>query len=167
MISIMNLTNRNKGLTIIEGAIVLLMAILVYIMATKGWNELSYRYKKYQLTNQISEINAGAEAWRGNRSNFSGVTMTKLCASGQQSVSEQTCGGVGGSGTSSNSFGGNFTIAANTGNLSQKNIAVTGLPAERINELADSFAALTVNQCASAEDCDSLSVSGTTITLTM
>ena len=166
MVNILKIRNRNRGMGVIDAGIGLLISILALIIVFKAVTEGTYRYKKYQLTNQFSEINSGADNWKGMRSNFNGVSMTKLCAAGQQSVSSQTCGGVGGSGANANAFGGNWSIEANTSNLSQKKITMTNLPSERINELADTFAAMSLNECQEANNCSTLSVSSNTITVT-
>jgi hypothetical protein len=158
------LKNRKKGLTIVEASLVALAAILFIVIAIKGFGELSYRLKKMQLTNQVTEINAGANTWKGMRSNFTGLTMTALCKAGQESVSESTCGGIGGTGANSNSFGGSFAITPST-NVSQKKLVIDSLPSDRISELADSLAPLTLDECDQYSGCATITVAATSLTL--
>lgn len=158
--------SARKGVTLIEASLVLIVSILITIMATMAWTEVSFRLDRTKLINQVAEISAGAVAWKGFRSNYTGISMTVLCAEGQQSVSESTCGGVDGSGTSSNAFGGNFVLSAAT-NVSQTSLQITGLPTERINELADGLAPNSANQCASATGCATVAISSNTVTLTL
>ncbi|WP_428775954.1 hypothetical protein [Vibrio sp.] len=160
------ISNRKKGLTIVEVGLAIVGGIVVTILGTMAWSEVSFRLDKNELVSQVTEINAGADTWKGFKSNFTGLSMSVLCAAGQQSVSAKTCGGIGGSGTNTNAYGGNFVLAAGS-NLSQKSLQITGLPSERINELADSLAPMTANQCSAASGCPSLTTSGTTITLTL
>lgn len=164
MNNVKQLKNRKKGLTIVEASLVALAAILFIVIAIKGFGELSYRLKKMQLTNQVTEINAGANTWKSMRSNFTGLTMTKLCAAGQQSVSESTCGGVGGTGANSNAFGGSFAITPDT-NVSQKKLVIDSLPTDRITELADSLAPLTLEECQQSTGCGSITVAASSLTL--
>ncbi|EGR4213391.1 hypothetical protein NTH44_003106 [Vibrio metoecus] len=155
-----------KGLTLVEGALGLVVLIAVYAAATAAWTEVQYRLSKSALSRQVAEISSGASSWRGQRSNYSGVSMTVLCAAGQQSVGATTCGGVGGSGTNSNAYGGNFVLQPHT-NVSQLSLQITGLPASKITNLADGLAQITANQCASSVGCSTITVSGTSITLVL
>ncbi|MFL7013597.1 hypothetical protein [Enterovibrio norvegicus] len=157
--------NRQRG-ELVSATLGLLVFITVTMFIMLGWSETSFRMDKTRLLGQVNEINSGADTWKGFRSNYTGLTMAIICAAGQQSVSETTCGGVGGSGSSSNAFGGNFVLTPAT-NVSQKQLNITGLPAERINELADSLAPVSANQCASRTGCATVTISGTSITVTM
>lgn len=159
-------SNKKRGVTVIEGLIAVAVFAALSVLATIGYQEIMFRIDKAQLVRQVSEIDGGANTWGEGRSNFNGVSMTVLCAAGQQSISASTCGGVGGNGSGSNKFGGNFvlTVAANA---AQKSLQITNLPAARINEIADSLAQSTADVCESRVDCDTLTIAGTTITLTM
>ncbi|MFC5079641.1 hypothetical protein VTH8203_00838 [Vibrio thalassae] len=164
--TLLKLKARRKGVTWVEASMGFLIMILVAMVILAGFQEGMFRFKKWQLNTQVTEINSGADTWKGLRSNFNGVNMTVICAAGQQSVSESTCGGVGGAGANANSFGGNFVLAP-AANVSQKSLQITSLPADRINELADGLASMTAENCTQAQGCNSIIVAGTTITLTL
>lgn len=157
--------HSTKGISLVEAALGILAIIVVALIATSGWTEVSYRIDKYSLGKQVSEISSGADSWKMMRSNFSGVSMSVLCADGQESVSESTCG-PSGDGTASNAFGGDFNLSADS-NPSRKVLELTGLPTERINELADGLAPMTANNCQQASSCATINASGSTITLTL
>jgi hypothetical protein len=161
-----NLSKRKKGVTLVEAGLTMVAGILLLVGGVFAWGEVQFRLNKNALVADVIEINSAADSWKGFRSNYTGLTMTVLCAAGRQGVSETTCGGVGGNGTSTNPYGGNYTIAPGT-NLSQKVITVTGLPPERITDLADTLAPQTAGRCASATGCTTLSATTNTITLTL
>lgn len=158
-------SHSKKGISLPEAALGILVIITVALIAMSVWTEAKYRLNKYKLGNQVSEISSGADSWKMMRSNYSGVSMSVLCADGQNSVSESTCG-PSGDGTASNAFGGDFTLSADS-NPSLKVLELTELPSERINELADGLAPVTANNCQQATGCATISASGSTITLTL
>lgn len=157
--------HSTKGISLVEAALGILAIIVVALIATSGWTEVSYRIDKYSLGKQVSEISSGADSWKMMRSNYSGINMSVLCADGQQSVNDSTCG-TSADGSASNAFGGNFVLSPDS-NPSRKFLEITGLPSERINELADGLAPMTANNCPQASGCDTIKVSGSTIELTL
>lgn len=157
--------HSTKGISLVEAALGILAVIVVALIATSGWTEVSYRIDKYLLGTQVSDINSGADSWKMMRSNYSGISMSVLCADGQQSVNDSTCG-TSADGSASNAFGGDFNLSTDS-NPSRKVLEITGLPTERINELADGLAPMTANNCQQASDCATINASGSTITLTL
>lgn len=158
--------NRQKGVTLIEFSLVMVGAILVTLAAIYGWKIVEYRMDKGELIKGVTEVSGGADSWKMTRSSYTGVDITTLCATGRQLVTPKTCGGKGGSAATSNPFGGAYTVAVGS-NVSQKVVTVTGLPADKILDLADALAGLTVSNCESATGCADLKVTGNTIALTM
>ncbi|MDF9399137.1 hypothetical protein [Vibrio sp. 1180_3] len=158
--------NRKKGLTWVEITLGFIILILVSIVLTSVFQEGMFRLKKWRLTNQVTEISSGADTWKGLKSNFTGLSMTAVCAVGQQSVGATTCGGAGGTGANTNAFGGSFELAP-ASNVSLKSLKITNLPAARVNEIADGLAGMTADQCTSVTGCSTVTVAGTTLTLTL
>lgn len=158
--------NRRKGVTLVEVGLAMIAGILILIGGVFSWGEIQYRLAKGSLVSDVQEISSGADSWKAFRPNYTGLSMAVLCAAGQQNVSSNTCGGVGGTGVNTNPYGGSYTIGVSA-NVSQKDLVITDLPAERINDLADTLASQTIDRCDSATGCATLDVTGTTITLTM
>lgn len=166
MYNLKNLNNAKKGIGLIEGLLGLLLMISVILIGVSLWGAAEFRLDRAKLTSQVSDINSGSSSWKGQRSNYTGLSMAVLCEDGRRAIQETTCGGWGGNGTNTNAFGGNFVLAPAT-NVSQKSLQITGLPTERIKEIADNLAPLTADGCLSADDCDTLAIVGSTITLTL
>lgn len=158
--------NRRKGATLVELGLYMAAAIVLLIGGVFGYGEVTFRMAKADVVKDIIEINSAAESWKSYRPSYTGVSMTVLCAAGRQGVSKSTCGGVGGNGTNTNPFGGSYTIGV-ASNVSQKTMTISNLPSDRINEIADTLAPQTADECESATSCSTISVTGTTITMTL
>lgn len=159
-------SNRRKGVTLVELGLYMAAAIVLLVGGVFTWGEVKFRLDKSDLVRDVIEINSAAESWKSFRPGYTGVSMTVLCAAGQQGISKTTCGGVGGNGTNTNPFGGSYTIAV-ASNVSQKTVTASNLPSDRINEIADTLAPQTADECESATGCSTISVTGTTITMTL
>lgn len=158
--------NRRKGVTLVELGLFMVAAIFLLIGSVFAWGEIQFRMAKSDVVRDVIEINSAADSWKSFRPSYTGVSMTVLCAAGQQGISKSTCGGVGGNGSNTNPFGGSYTITV-ASNVSQKTMTVTGLPTERINEIADTLAPQTADECPAASGCSTLSVTANTITMTL
>ncbi|QFT13398.1 hypothetical protein [Vibrio sp. THAF190c] len=159
-------SNRRKGVTLVEIGLAVVAGIVILAVGIFGWTEIQYRLAKQDVVRDVTEINSAADSWKSFRPGYTGVSMTVLCAAGQQSISQTTCGGVGGTGANTNPFGGSYTIAV-AANVMQKTIVVTGLPTERVNDIGDTLAPLTADACQSVTGCGTIDVTGGTVTLTM
>ncbi len=157
---------RKRGMTAVEGMLGFIVLIAVAIGFIKAYQEISFQLKKNALVSQVRDISAAADKWKLNRSNYNGLTMTVICAAGQQSLDPNTCGGVGGTGANSNAFGGNFTLNP-AANVARKSLEIGSLPIERIDEIADTLAGLTEGQCLQATGCGSITTGTDTVTLTI
>lgn len=164
--TVKKIIRRRKGITLVEVGLSMIAGILILIGGVFGWGEIQYRLAKSSLVSDVQEISSGADSWKAFRPGYTGVSMTVLCAAGQQNVSSNTCGGVGGSGANTNPYGGSYAIGVSA-NVSQKDLVISDLPAERITDLADTLASQTIDRCDSATGCATIDVTGTTITLTM
>ncbi|MGR5296808.1 hypothetical protein ACPV5U_24340 [Vibrio mediterranei] len=158
--------NRKRGVTAVEGILGFIFLIAIALGFMKAYQEISFQYKKNVLVTQVRDISAAADKWKLNRSNYTGLTMTVICAAGQQSLDANTCGGVGGTGANANAFGGNFTLTP-AANVARKQLIIASLPTDRISEIADTLAGLTEGQCQMAAGCASITTATDSVTLTI
>lgn len=159
-------TRRHQGgFTMVELLIVLaIMAVLILGVMTVR-NETRYSSQVKTLQDNVSEITSGVQRWQKARPNLTGVSMEELCETGRTLLTPAVCG-TADNGSSANPFGGDYTVTANT-NPSQFDLAISGLPTDRINDIADTLAPMTAARCNTADSCSSIVVSGTSVTLTL
>nr|WP_012219815.1 hypothetical protein [Vibrio sp. 23023]ABX77003.1 Hypothetical protein BMSA_0053 [Vibrio sp. 23023] len=136
-------------------------AVVLFVLSLSP--KVIYEYHVAKFTADTSTISNAAERWKSLRPNFDGVTMSKLCTDNYLDAS--ICGSTK-DGKSTNPFGGDWTIAANT-NKGLYDITGT-LPndTDHLNELADKMAPTTRAHCVDATSCATLKKSTNSITMT-
>ena len=160
------LTNKKnqRGLTIIESGIVLLVIALFILGTVKGAPELFFMLKKSELKTEVVEIRNAAQAWKGMKPTFTGIAIPTLCSTTRKALNENTCGSSS-DGKTANPFGGDYTLAVGA-NKSQVVLDITAVDADRIDELADELAPLTADRCVAFDGCATISVTGSSIAMT-
>lgn len=138
------------------GALVLTILIYPRIVASKN-------ISAFQV--DAATISSAAERWKKARSNYAGVSIPVLCAQNILPKDGTICGS-GNDGTNTNSFGGDWTLAA-ASNPGLYTITGT-LPNDPnvIAELADAMAPTTRGNCQSATGCGTLSTTATGVSMT-
>ncbi|WP_199438639.1 prepilin-type N-terminal cleavage/methylation domain-containing protein [Vibrio owensii] len=154
---------KQAGLTLIEMAIVIVMAMIVILGGMKIVPEIQFSLNSSKLTQDINEIRTASLNWKASRPSFDGVAMSQICGSGRVLLAKSICG-VSNDGTATAPWGGDYTVTANAGDKSILEISVDGLPNHRIFDLGDTLAALTRDRCTSVTGCASATVSGESIT---
>ena len=118
-----------------------------------------------QFQSDASTISSAVYRWKKARSNYSSVTLTKICNQNIIPKGGTICG-KDNDGKKTNPFGGDWTVTPNT-NPGLYDVSAT-LPnnPETLDELADAMAPTTRGTCQEATGCATLTASGTTITMT-
>ncbi|MCY9872991.1 prepilin-type N-terminal cleavage/methylation domain-containing protein [Vibrio barjaei] len=153
---------RQRGLTLIELAVVLVLVAIVILTTIKIVPQVQFSLAANELTQEIQEIRTAVLKWKSARPNYDGVTITKLCTAGRKLLNESICGAAG-DGQGTVPWGGNYSVSAVTANKSQFVITIGGLPGLRVFELADSVAPMSSKECTSADSCTSIGVTGSGI----
>ncbi|WP_108653093.1 hypothetical protein [Dongshaea marina] len=154
--------HSQRGLTTIDlligfaGIIILIISIMLIAGMVRS------QMGVMQATAEMGLINSAATNWKGMRPNYTGISMGNLCSSGE--LNDSICG-TSSDGSSSNPFGGNFTVAVDT-NVSNYVVTLTNVPTDKITALADKLAPTSLDQCSSATSCGSVQVSGTDLSVT-
>ena len=156
--------NRQKGEGMISFIMYLILATLLFLGVVKLYNMGMAWSKQASTVSAVTQIKAGAEKVKSV--NHSGTSMTKVCATGRNAVSSTYCGDSR-DGKGTNEYGGDYTLTGNTSNLQQVKIGITNVDSQYIDDLADTLSKISAGNCNSAASCSSVTVSGTTITVTM
>ena len=140
-------------------AALILTAVIGMFARANNW------MKQIQVQQHIGEIRVAAGSWKGQRSNFDGIEIDELCSESRSELSENICGS-GLDGTGANPFGGDYSVTVGS-NVSRVDVTLTDVDPSFIDSIADKLAGSSVDRCVSADGCDTISVSGTTIVVTM
>ncbi|EGQ9284274.1 type II secretion system protein [Vibrio parahaemolyticus] len=151
---------KQAGLTLIEMAIVIVLAAVVILAGMKIVPSIQFSLSASKLTQDVNEIRTAALNWKGSRPNFVGVGMDKLCGSGRVLLPQSICGVSGTPGTASAPWGGDYEIAVDPSDASVMIISIDKLPNQRVLELGDTLAAMTRDRCVDVEACNSATVAG-------
>ncbi len=157
-------SKKQKGISLIDFIMYLILAVFVFLGIVKLYNMGVAWSKQVNTVSSVTQIKAGAEKVKSV--NHTGTTMAKVCSTGRNAVSSTICGDTR-DGVGTNEYGGDYTLAPNTANLQQVVIGITNVDEQYIDDLADTLAKISAGNCNSAASCSSISVSGTTITVTM
>ncbi len=155
---------KQTGATVLDFILWVVFAVFVVIGFIKLY---SYATEiKRQGATVIAVVQLDVAAERVKSGNHADTDMSKVCSETRNAAPIGLCGesrdGVG-----TNQYGGDYTLTGNPSNLQQKLIGVTNINGQYIDDLADSLAKISAGNCQSAEDCDTITVSGNTITVTM
>lgn len=155
--------NKQSGYALIDNGFAILIFLLVAYIIFLAVPPIMHQYKMFKLNSQISEIQNAARSWKGQRTNYTGITHGDLCT---RNYLTNTLCGPSNDAVAANPWGGNYTVAVNT-NASLIDIAITGIDSDYVLQVADSLAPITDDNCTSSDSCNTLDVTGTTVTLTM
>jgi len=137
---------------------ILVLTVLIYPRISAAKNIGSFQVDE-------ASIASATERWKKARSNYTGVSISVLCAQNILPKGGTICGSTN-TGANTNPFGGNWTVAA------AKNpglYTITGtLPNDPnvIAELADAMAPITRANCQSATSCSTIAVTATSLAMT-
>ncbi len=159
-----NKKNRQRGLTLIEFAIAMVLAAMMILGAMKIVPNIQFSLSSSELTQEVNEIRTATISWKASRPGFSGVSIGALCTGGRQLLNISTCG-TANDGVGAVAWGGNYSVAVNPSDASRFDVTIGGLPGNRIMELADMLAPLTRNRCSSADTCTTIAVTGAVATV--
>ncbi len=144
----------------IAGVMITLAMLTAVAMAIP---EGLHMYDMFKVKGAVNDFNKASVNWKGVRSNYAGIDEGDLCTDNY--LNPTVCGPANDA-ASTNPWGGNYTVTANA-NSSHIDVAITGIEATRVNQVADSLASITYQQCAQSDGCATIDVSGTTVTLTL
>lgn len=133
-----SIPGKQKGFTLVELIVVLVIGAVVIMFATQQINRARSSSAETQLINEVSVLRVGANNWKGTRPNYSGVACDDLVTDEYVEVPWTNCTGV-------NPQGGNYTVAANSSNSSDLTITATGLGETFCNRVARSLEPNTIS----------------------
>ncbi|EGR2026332.1 hypothetical protein DYB89_14730 [Vibrio cholerae] len=144
------------------GYLVGIIAILIFVasQSPKIWDKA----REIHFTWQANQIAQAVPNWKKGRTGFTGVSIAKVCASGE--LGKSVCGDSG-DGKGTNIYGGDWDIRVNSGSSGLFDIVAT-IPQDthKIASLADSVASSTRGDCTEASGCSSISKGTNSITMT-
>ncbi|WP_412497208.1 type II secretion system protein [Vibrio fluvialis] len=153
---------KSGGFTVIEAVIVVGFIVMFLLFVFSKVPVLKFMYDSFIFSSQHAEVVSGVERWKKGRSNFDGVTIQKVCESGE--IPPSTCGSAN-DGKATNQFGGDWVISANSGSKGLFDVTAT-IPedGDRIANLADSLAPSSRGRCTEASGCSTISTTANSIT---
>lgn len=160
--------NKKKqgGYTIAELVVGVGIVSLLIIIAFAALPAVNFKINSSRLASDVNSIRGEVVAWKGfGRPSYATIEISTLCAASRKALPTSICG-ADGDGASANPFGGNYTVAVNGSNKGRFDITVTGVPADKLDILADQLAPQTADACESATGCSSISATGTTLVMT-
>lgn len=160
--------NKKKqgGYTIIELAVGVGIVALLIVIAFAALPTVMFKVNSTRLASDVNNIRGEVVAWKGyGRPSYDTIEISTLCSATRKALPTSICG-ADGDGASANPFGGNYTIAVNSSNKGRFDITVTGVPADKLDILADQLAPQTADSCESATGCSSITATGTTLVMT-
>ncbi len=157
--------NKQRGALNIDLLLYLAGAIGLLVLVFMLYPQSSAPKKLGQFQTDAQTIVAAVDRWKKARSNYTGVSISVLCAQNILTKGGTICGSAN-TGTSTNSYGGNWTVtaASNPGLYT-----ITGtLPndPDSVAELADAMAPTTRDRCQTATSCATLTTTTTSVTMT-
>lgn len=158
---------KSKGITLIDFMLSAVGILIVIGIIASIYPKATHMVDMFRLGSDVSDIQKAAKSWKGQRTNYTGISIAELCTS--RYLSATICGDSDDA-TSANPWGGNYTVAANT-NTSMIDVAITSIDSDYGQQVIDNLAPRTADECSSAgtngADCDTIALSGTTATLTL
>ncbi|OEF63591.1 hypothetical protein OAA_13955 [Vibrio cyclitrophicus 1F175] len=158
-------TKRNqKGSLTLEGMLIAAAIVGAIILIISTIPRIQYNMNLSELQSQVSELGSAGVKAKKRRPNYATIDLEMLCDDNY--LGDEYCSGT--PGQAVNSFGGDLDFNANATNPGLRDITVT-LPSDntRIAEIADTLASQSRERCVQADGCTTLSVVGSTITVTM
>lgn len=155
---------KQRGALSAEAIMYTVFIIVGLIFVASQAPNLMYKINEMRFLAQANEIAQETNAWKKARPNFDGVTIKKVCE--ETSLSKNICGSSN-DGVATNPFGGNWTVAVNTGSKGLYNVTAT-IPqdADRITSLANSVAPSTRAACYEATGCSTITTTSNSLTMT-
>ncbi|MFM2588264.1 hypothetical protein AAFX28_07780 (plasmid) [Vibrio sp. TBV020] len=157
-------SSRQKGVSLIDFVMYVILAVFVFLGIVKLYNLGVAWVKQSNTVAAVVQIKAGAEKVKSV--NHSDASMSKVCAASRNAVSSSLCGNSR-DGVGTNEYGGNYTLTPNGANLQRVDIGVTNVDTQYIDDQADMLAKVSAGNCNSAASCPTITVSGNTIIVTM
>ncbi|MGR5298430.1 hypothetical protein ACPV5U_23410 [Vibrio mediterranei] len=159
----MSLKRKQRGAISLDALLVIGLVMLALVFVISQAPKMVYAWNKFQYGQQAASLEKYTRDWLRGRSNFTGVTIAKVCAS--TDLDRKICGPKN-DGKSTNPFGGDWSVAPN------KNpglFDITGtLPNDtnRIIDIADTMAPSTRGNCQESTGCSTLKTTATGLTMT-
>lgn len=155
--------NKQAGYTLIEIIMALVIVAFLGLIAIGLFNKGMAGGRNAATISDVNVILAGASKWGGN--NKTGISMTKLCETGSQYLTNEVCG-ASKNGTNANQYGGNYAVVVDPTNSSRVKVSITGIDSNYVTVVANDLAPLSYDNCRLADGCATLTKAGTTVTLT-
>ncbi|ENM3832690.1 type II secretion system protein [Vibrio cholerae] len=155
---------KSGGFSVIETVIVVGFLVMFLLFIFSKTPVIKFMYDSFIFNNQHSEVVSSVERWKKGRSNFDGVTLQKVCQSGE--LSPSLCGSAN-DGKATNQFGGDWSVKVNAGSKGLFDVTAT-IPkdADRIPALADTVAPSSRGRCTEATGCSTITTTANSITTT-
>ncbi|MFW7525623.1 type II secretion system protein [Vibrio ostreicida] len=163
MKSSVNYKRKQGGMASLDKLIAVAAMVIGIMWLLSQQPKAEYNENLTLLQMQVSDVKTASRNWK-KRGTYTGVSMAVLCTNSL--LDDVLCSGT--PGQNVNAFGGHLTIAVNSTNPALRTIVVT-IPndADKVNDIAATLANLTRDQCVSMTGCSTISVTGTSITLTV
>ncbi|WP_299697646.1 hypothetical protein [uncultured Vibrio sp.] len=127
----------------------------VTALASSGQSKLSVN----QTVTEVTEIRQAVSAWAGASADLTGVSLSEICQEGYGYSKAAWC--------SVNQFGGTYNVTTNS-NRSYVDISINEVDAENTMALGNQLAPISAERCQRADGtCNSVQVTGTTVTVTL
>lgn len=155
--------NRQRGASTTDILIWSALIIMALIFVISKVPDIRYAMQVAAFQSDAATISDATYRWKKMRPNYTGVSIGILCT--DKMLPESICG-TSNNAVSTNQFGGNWTVTANS-NPGLYNISAT-VPNDptRMNDLANTMAPGTRGNCTTSTGCSTLTVAGTTLTMT-
>lgn len=163
--SIRRSMKKSGGFTLESFIFWAIVAALSFVVVISAYTKGMAMYRSWATTQDVTQIYAAVEDWRGSRTDRTGVTISKLCATGNGNKKASWCGSAG-DGKKANQYGGDYTVIVSS-NVSQVDVGITGIDSEYVNSQANRLAPMSIGRCASIDSCSTVKAAGSTVTVTM
>lgn len=158
-----NYRRKQRGLASLDKLIAVVGIVIGIMWLLSQQPKVEYNENLTLLQMQVNDVIRASKSWK-KRGTYTGVSMAQLCTN--DLLDDVLCSGT--PGQNVNAFGGHLTVEVNSTNPSLRTMVVT-IPndSDKVNDIAATLANLTRDQCVSLTGCSSISVTGTSITLTV
>jgi type II secretory pathway pseudopilin PulG len=142
-----------KGYTLWEFAMTMALILLLTMAVFQVWQSVSASRKVTSSFSDIQTILKASLDWKAGKTSYSGISMSQLDNLGLLPTSL-------GNGNQANPWGGNYSVAASSSNMSKVDITLTNIPSKMALQLQDKLSSIT-------EDSSDVSVSGSTVRVSL
>lgn len=127
-----SMMKKQKGFTLLEVGLAIVVALLVIAAAAMAFTTQREKAQVKAAIEGINYVYQAAQDWAATRPNFTGVSCAVL-------TSQNLLPNIVGDCTGDNPWGGNYTVAVNSGNSARVTITLTNVPQGPGAQLVDKW----------------------------